>query len=110
VLVLPREPAPKAEGSADMSPGSLRVVAVVVLGAFGFAPFVRAETPETAGPAAASSAPDAASTSKRKDFTDDVPCTACHNTSAWRAQGASEAAQKFHHSTTGVPLTARTVH
>jgi Class III cytochrome C family len=86
-----------------MSAPSVRVVAVVALIGFAVAPLVRAETPRTPAPAA--SAEEPASDAKRKDFTDNVPCTACHNTSAWRARDGAGQAQKFDHSTTGFPLT-----
>jgi hypothetical protein len=110
VLVLPREPAPKTGGSADlgsedagMNAWSIRIVAVVVLTAFGFARLVRAETADetTAGAGASTPEPRPA----KKDFTDNVACTACHNTSAWWAKGASGQTEKFDHSTTGFPLT-----
>ena len=50
-------------------------------------------TPEESARSAASSTPDAAP-SARKDFTDNVQCTACHNTSAWRAKGDSGQTRK----------------
>src|SRR5690242_12879990 len=49
----------------------------------------------------------------QRSFTDVIPCSACHNTSAWRAKDASEEAKqhpRFDHSTTGFPLTGQHIH
>ncbi len=47
----------------------------------------------------------AKTTGKTRDFTDKVPCIACHTTDAWRVKGAAVRGQKFDHSKTGFPLT-----
>jgi hypothetical protein len=46
----------------------------------------------------------AAASPRKTSFTDDLPCSACHTTTAWRAKGAGGGAQ-FDHATTGFPLT-----
>jgi hypothetical protein len=45
-----------------------------------------------------------------RSLTDAIPCSACHTTTAWRAQGASGTDAKFDHSTTGFPLTGEHIH
>jgi hypothetical protein len=40
----------------------------------------------------------------------DFPCSACHTTTAWRAQGATAEGAKFDHSKTGFPLTGEHIH
>jgi hypothetical protein len=50
---------------------------------------------------------------KPRSFTDAIPCSACHNTTAWRAKGAADEEKqhpKFDHSTTGFPLTGEHIH
>lgn len=49
----------------------------------------------------------------KRSFTDVIPCSACHNTTAWRATDASAEEKghpKFDHSTTGFPLTGEHIH
>jgi hypothetical protein len=73
--------------------------ALFAAAALGLAPLARARGAEEATPAlSASSAPPS------KDFTDNLPCSACHSTISWRAKGAA-AGQKFDHAQTGFPLT-----
>jgi hypothetical protein len=48
-----------------------------------------------------------------RSFTDVIPCSACHNTTAWRARDAAPGGgqhPKFDHSTTGFPLTGEHIH
>ena len=40
-----------------------------------------------------------------RNVTDEIPCSACHSTAAWRARTGSESDGKFDHATTGFPLT-----
>jgi len=83
---------------------ALRVLAVTLLALFGFAPFALAETPQDGDPRPPG-APSARPRPKGRDLTDQMPCSACHSTSAWRAKDAAGSAGKFDHSTTGFPLT-----
>jgi hypothetical protein len=46
----------------------------------------------------------------KKSFTDAIPCSSCHTTTAWRATGQSGEEAKFDHSTTGFPLTGQHMH
>ena len=45
-----------------------------------------------------------------RTFTDAIPCSACHTTTAWRAKGSSTNDVKFDHSKTGFPLTGQHIH
>lgn len=69
------------------------------------APLARADTPKVRQ---AQRAEDTANTPPKaaaRDVTDEMPCSACHTTAAWRAKGATGEGTKFDHSTTGFPLT-----
>ena len=46
----------------------------------------------------------------RRRFTDVIPCSGCHSTTAWKAKDASGEDVKFDHSTTGFPLTGEHIH
>ena len=65
----------------------------------------RAPNPVRAGPGAANAAP--ADASAKKSFTQAVPCSACHSTTAWRSRDAVGGAPGFDHATTGFPLTGQ---
>ncbi len=45
-----------------------------------------------------------------KNFTDAVPCSACHSTTTWKQLGASGESGGFDHATTGFPLTGQHLH
>src|SRR5579859_6796457 len=100
---LPRQSAPAAR--SDMTGALLRLALVSALIVAAVAPLARAQAPIPPGAGAASSG-----TAPRRSFTDAIPCTACHSTTAWRASGASGEAGKFDHSTTGFPLTGEHIH
>jgi len=80
-------------------------------------PAGRAEPDEEAPPAvSAEPAPTrrpqgtAPNDRRRRGFTSEIPCSACHSTTAWRTKGGSEEEAKFDHATTGFPLTGAHVH
>jgi hypothetical protein len=79
----------------------LALMLVLAMLAGGFGPQALAQSPSTR-PANAKSGD--------KSFSDNMPCSACHTTSGWRAKGSSGEGQKFDHSTTGFPLTGEHVH
>lgn len=64
-----------------------------------FAPLALAE------PATKPAQPEA-----KRSFTDAMPCSACHTTTAWRAKGGFGEEAKFDHTTTGFPLTGQHQH
>jgi hypothetical protein len=66
-----------------------------------------ATAPAAAAPASPAPPATAGSAGPPKSFTDAVPCSACHNTTAWRAKGAAGGDARFDHSTTGFPLTGQ---
>jgi hypothetical protein len=47
-----------------------------------------------------------------RSFTDVIPCSACHSTTAWKSKNAEgdDKDVKFDHSTTGFPLTGEHIH
>lgn len=63
-------------------------------------------------PASASGAPlrRPPPSSGPRSFTDAIPCSACHTTTAWRAKGSSATDVRFDHSKTGFPLTGQHIH
>ena len=67
--------------------------------------------PVPPAPSASQSPATAATTSPAgaaaKSFTDAVPCSACHSTTAWKDKDAAGGDVKFDHSTTGFPLTGQ---
>ncbi len=97
---------------------SFRVALLLCLVIAVFAPLALAEAsatssaPSTPAPSAAS-APSAAVRAgalERKNFTDAIPCSACHTTTAWKDKQTSGGEVKFDHSTTGFPLTGQHIH
>jgi hypothetical protein len=58
----------------------------------------------------ASPTPAESSSPGKRSFTDAIPCSACHTTTAWRANDAAGEEAKFDHSTTGFPLTGEHIH
>jgi hypothetical protein len=82
-------------------------ILLVCLVAFAFASLAFAQAPP-----ASSSAPPASSSAPppKRSFTDAIPCTACHNTTAWKSKEPSGEKTKFDHSTTGFPLTGQHIH
>ena len=57
-----------------------------------------------ASPSSSAEPPDAQAA---HSFTDSMPCSACHTTTSWRAEGSAQTAGKFDHSKTGFPLTGQ---
>ncbi|HVU03271.1 MAG TPA: hypothetical protein VHE30_16035 [Polyangiaceae bacterium] len=88
-----------------MSPFVHRLTLLVAL-AFGVAPFAFAPS-STAETTSKSSGAAPAKAGKGRSFTDDLPCSACHTTTGWRAKGASADGRKFDHASTGFPLTGQ---
>jgi hypothetical protein len=78
----------------------LWLVVVVVALAGALPPRALAQSSPARSPSASSSA---------RSFSDDMPCSACHTTTGWRAKGAS-GGQAFDHATTGFPLTGAHIH
>lgn len=73
------------------------------------APLAGAEPGPARDSSVTPSASAAPAASTKRDFTDEMPCSACHTTAAWRAKGASGTDRKFDHSKTGFPLTGQHV-
>jgi hypothetical protein len=66
-------------------------------------------TPERSEGAGANETPR----TRVRSFTDVIPCSGCHNTTAWRAKsesGEEEQRPQFDHSATGFPLTGQHIH
>lgn len=63
---------------------------------------------ESASAAPSSPPPQSTPPSKGRGLTDNVPCSACHTTEAWRAKGKAPGdTGGFDHATTGFPLTGQ---
>jgi Cytochrome c7 and related cytochrome c len=99
-----------------MSRSELYFAVLLGLVVAAFASLARAEAPPGGGtptgvpaPAARASAASSGSASRR-GFTEAIPCSACHTTTAWRAKDASGEEAKFDHAATGFPLTGAHVH
>ena len=75
-----------------------------------FAPLAFAQPPPAAQPAPQPTAQAPQPEPTKRSFTDAIPCSACHSTTAWRAKGGSGEAAKFDHATTGFPLTGQHLH
>jgi len=76
---------------------------LLALIAFAAAPFARAEA-TGARNAVAAPAVSNAPPLRPRSVTGDMPCSACHTTTGWRAKGTSAEGKKFDHATTGFPL------
>jgi hypothetical protein len=71
------------------------------------APAARVGPPVAPSSTASSAAATAPPAESKRSFTDAIPCSACHTTTAWRTQGAAGEEVNFDHSTTGFPLTGQ---
>jgi hypothetical protein len=95
-------------------PLGLALFLVVVVASL--APIAFAQTsparggPLPAGPSAAASVSAAPGSPPKRSFTDAIPCSACHTTTAWREKGASGSEANFDHGATGFPLTGQHIH
>jgi hypothetical protein len=88
------------------------VVAAVVEPAFvqlAFAQEEPAAPAESSAPTPTAPAPPPAGSAGPRGALD-FPCSACHTTTAWRAQGVPAEGAKFDHSKTGFPLTGEHIH
>jgi hypothetical protein len=81
------------------------------------APPATPTTPARAPPSASASANPSADASANAPssagdgFTEAVPCSACHSTTAWKTKDTTGSGEvKFDHSTTGFPLTGQHIH
>jgi hypothetical protein len=94
----------------------LAMLACLVVAAFAPLAFAQPpppEQPQTTPPKPApqpAPPPPVPDSTAKKSFTDAIPCSSCHTTTAWRATGQAGEEAKFDHSTTGFPLTGQHIH
>jgi hypothetical protein len=107
-------PAGEGFASAAPAPGTAAAATPVPAPALAPAPAPAPGAPSASPPPssiAVSPGPTQTSGSVRGgSFSDAVPCSACHSTTAWRSNDAAGDSVKFDHSTTGFPLTGQHLH